>query len=386
MNSITCPHCHKPFEISEALKHQFEEETRAELSQKHAKELEEAKSAAEEKALKKATEELSLKMRDKENEAEEAKARLKRQGEELLEMSKMMREMREKDEQRELEMQKRLASEQDSIRKEAQKKAEEEQHTKIMEKDKQLQDAMKEVEEMRRKLQQGSQQTQGEAFELEFEELLSRQYPNDKIVPVGKGVKGGDVIQEIWDSRGNFTGKILWELKNTKTWSEGWIDKLKGDKRTINAEEAVLISEVLPTNLKNAGFRDGVWVTQRNFVVPLADTLRAKAIQLFYIRNSVKAKDEKMDILYNYLSGTEFKHRVEAIIDAFTNMQDEIEKEKRYFSNKWSRDEKNIRQVIDNTYGMHGDMKGIIGQMLPQIKGLDLLELIDGDSQLKMTE
>src|SRR5258708_6448310 len=130
----------------------------------------------------------------------------------------------------------------------------------------------------------------------------------------------------------------------------------------------------MPNNMKIAGFRNSVWVTQRPFVIPLADTLRAKLIQLFYIKNSVHAKDEKMEILYTYLSGTEFKHRVESINESFTNMQQEIEKEKRYFSNKWDRDEKNIRQVIDNTYGMHGDLKGIMGNMIPQIKGIELLE------------
>jgi hypothetical protein len=282
--------------------------------------------------------------------------------------------LKKKDEERDLEMQKQIAREEEKIRKEAAEKASEENHMKIVEKDKQLESALKELEDMKRKLQQGSQQLQGEAFELEFEELLQRQYPNDKITPVGKGIKGGDIIQEVWDSRGNYTGKILWELKNTKTWSEGWVDKLKADKRAINAEEAVLISEILPTTMKFAGFKDGVWVTQRNFVIPLADTLRAKAIQLYYVKSSVQSKDEKMEILYAYLSGTEFKHRVEAIIESFSRMQEEIEKEKRYFSNKWARDEKNIRQVIDNTYGMHGDLKGIIGTMLPQVRGIELLD------------
>ena len=215
---------------------------------------------------------------------------------------------------------------------------------------------------------------------MEFENLLQHKYPNDKIIPVKKGVRGGDIIQEVWDGNGNFTGKILWELKNTKTWSEPWIEKLKTDKRSIGADEAILISEVLPSDVKTAGFRKSIWVTERNFVFPLADTIRAKLIQLFYIKNSVKGKDEKMEILYRYLSGTEFKNRVEALVDAFTNMQSEIEKEKRYFSNKWARDEKNIRQVIDNTYGMHCDLKGIIGQSLPQIRGLD--EATDGQPML----
>jgi hypothetical protein len=238
---------------------------------------------------------------------------------------------------------------------------------------------VKELEDAKRKLQQGSQQTQGEVFELEFEELLQKEFPHDKISPVGKGIKGGDIIQEVWDARGNYNGKILWELKNTKTWTEGWVDKLKTDKRAINAEEAVLISEVLPINIKTAGYREGVWVTRQAFVIGLASALRASLIQLYYAKNANKGKDEKVEAIYSYLSGVEFKHRIEAIIDAFTNMQADIEREKRYFSAKWAKDDKNIRQVMDNTFGMHGDFKGLMGSTLPTIKGLEVAELEAGD-------
>lgn len=377
MQVIKCPHCKKEFEISDALNREFREKLAEELEAKHKIELEKQKKELEEKTAKKVREELGLKLRDQENEAKEAKERGKRLEEELLNMNKLIRELKQKDEDRKLEMEKKLLEEEELIKKKAIDEATKESHTKLLEKDKQIQDAMKEIEDMKRKLQQGSQQTQGEVFELEFEKLLSVNYPNDKILPVGKGIKGGDVIQEVWDSRGIYVGKILWELKNTKTWSEGWIDKLKNDKRTINAEEAVLVSNILPNDVDvPAKFRNQVWITKQSFVIPLADTLRAKLIQLHYVRNSVKNKDEKMEILYKYLSGTEFVHRVEAIVDAFTNMQDEVEKEKRYFANKWARDEKNIRQVIDNTYGMHGDLRGVIGDSLPKIKGL--VELEDG--------
>ncbi|RJQ25854.1 DUF2130 domain-containing protein [Candidatus Parcubacteria bacterium] len=379
VNTIICPHCGQSIEITEALTHELKNEISTSLKEEYAKKLEEVKGKAEEIALKKITEEMNLKIKDKENEAEEIKKRNEKLQEDILEMSKMMRELKEKDNQREVEMQKKLAAEEEKIRFETQKKVEEENQSKLLQKDKQLQDTLKELEDARRKLQQGSQQTQGEAFELEFEDLLKRQYPNDKILPVGKGIKGGDIIQEVWDSRGNFTGKILWELKNAKAWSEGWVDKLKDDKRSINAEEAVLVSEIMPSEMKNAGFRNSIWVTQRSFFIPLADSLRTKLIQLYYVKSSVQGKDEKMEILYQYLSGTEFKHRVEAIIDAFSNMQQEVEKEKRYFSNKWARDEKNIRHVIDNTYGMHGDLKGIIGKVLPEIKGFEAPELESGE-------
>lgn len=381
MQAIICPHCKKSFEISEALDSEYREKLVEELEKKHKEELDKQKVELEERTAKRIKEELELKLKEKELEKEESEKRTKELQEQLLSYIKTNNELKEKDRARELELQKKLSEEAEKIRAKALEEAEKENKLKMMEKDKQLQDALKEAEDMKRKLQQGSQQAQGEVFELEFESLLAQQYPNDKIVPVGKGVKGGDIIHEIWDSKGNYVGKILWELKNTKAWSEGWVDKLKSDRRAINADEAILISEVMPTNMKLAGYRDGIWVTERQLVIPLADTMRAKLIQLFYAKKAAEGKDTKMEILYRYLSGTEFKNRVEAIIEAFTNMQEEIEKEKRYFSNKWARDEKNIRMVIDSTYGMHGDLKGIIGSTLPQIQGIeiDVVELESGE-------
>lgn len=373
MQTIICPHCKTEIEISQALHDQVLKQVQEDQKEKFKEELEKAREEEKEKTAKRIREELELKLKDQASEAEEAKARSKKLQEEILELTKSMRQLREKDEQREIEMQKKLAEDEEKIRIEEQKKAAEEQHKKLLEKDKQLADALKEVEDMKRKLQQGSQQLQGEAFEIEFENILANQYPNDKIAPVGKGIRGGDIVQEVWDKNGICVGKILWELKNTKTWQEPWIEKLKGDKRAINADEAILISEILPSNIQLAGFRSNVWVTKRSFVIPLADTMRAKLIQLYYVRRAAEGKDEKIEVLYSYLSGNEFKNRIEAIVEAFSSMQTEIEKEKRYFSNKWARDEKNIRQVIDNTYGMHGDLKAIIGGVLPAIKGLDLL-------------
>lgn len=386
MDTIVCPSCGKEVEISSALSAQIEQEILLKEREKHKKELDEARQKAIDESAKKIREQFTLQLKHAEEESEDASRRNKELIEQITQLTKDLREMRREKEEAKLVMQRQLAAEEEKIRLDAQKKAEEEQHTKIAEKDKQLTDALKEIEEMRRKLQQGSQQTQGEAFELEFEALLHDEFPNDRLAPVGKGIRGGDIIQEVWDSRGNYNGKILWELKNTKTWSESWVDKLKSDKRAINAEEAVVISEILPANMKVAGYRNGIWVTQRMFVVTLASTLRAKLIEMHYVKQSVQAKDGKMELMYAYLSGTEFKHRVEAIVEAFTNMQAEIEKEKRYFMSKWARDEKNIRMVIDNTYGMHGDLKAIIGRMLPQIKGLDTIDYDIKDAQLQIAD
>ena len=380
MNTITCPHCGKPVEISEALKQQIEEETLTQINEAHKIELEKAKLDAVATSQKKLTEQFEEQTKRIAEDAKEEKLRNTQLLEQVTQLTKDLRDTKREKDEAKLEMQKQLALEEEKIRQDAGKKAEEESALKMAAKDKQLTDTLKELEDARRKLTQGSQQLQGEVFEEEFEQLLASHYPHDKISPVGKGIKGGDIIQEVWDSTGNYAGKILWELKNTKTWSEGWVDKLKGDKREINADEAIIITEVMPAGLKSAGFYKGVWVTEKTFVLPLADSIRVKQIQLNMIKNSQLGKDAKMESLYAYLTGTEFKNRIEAIVEAFSSMQQEVEKEKRYFSNKWARDEKNIRQVIDSTYGMHGDLRGILAASVPQISGLDFPLLEEEDS------
>ena len=381
MNNITCPHCGKTVELSLAIKHQIEEEVLLVEKKKHEKELEEAKKAAIDQSSKQLKESFELQLKQLREDATAKEERNKQLLEQLTKLTEERRQLKKDKEEAMLEMQKKLETEEEKIKIEAQKKAEEENRQKLLQKDKQLQDTLKELEDARRKLQQGSQQLQGEAFELAFEETLIKEFTNDKIIPVAKGVKGGDVVQEVWDKNGNFCGKILWELKNTKTWSEQWIDKLKSDQRNVIAEYSVLISQVVPQDIDSAKFYKGVWVTKHSFVIALACSLRLNLIQVAMAKRAAEGKKDKMDILYSYLSSTEFKHRIEALIEAFTRMQGEIEKEKRYFSNKWARDEKNIRQVIDNTYGMHGDLKGIIGASLPQIKGIDeIFSLEDGTS------
>lgn len=359
-NTITCPHCKKDFELDAIFRHQVEEDVRKKTEAELTKKLDE-KYKAEQLDLQKQLDEQ------------------KKKNDEFKEQELKLREEKRRLEDREKDLDIKLERQLDEAKKNLQetilKEEEEKHHLKDLEKEKVIDDLKKALEDAQRKANQGSQQTQGEAFELEFENILRREFPNDIVSEVGKGIRGGDIIQEVVDSRGNNVGKILWELKNTKTWSEGWVDKLKVDKRAIVAEDAVLITEVLPNDMKsNGAFRNGIWVTKRESVIAIASVLRAKLIQLFMAKTATEGKDEKMNIIFTYLSGTEFKHRVEAIIEAWTGMQGDIEKEKRYFASKWARDDKNIRQVIDNTIGMRGDLEGIMGNSLPEIKGLDLIE------------
>lgn len=381
MNKIVCPNCGK--EISEAFKLGIEKEIIEKEQEKHKLELENLKKETLEMAGKKVKEEFELRLKQLTEDSLAKEEHNKKLLEQLTSLTIQLRESKKEKDEAKLEMQKKLMEEEDKIKLEERKKAEEEQRSKISELHKQLLDVSKANDELRRKINQGSQQTQGEAFELEFEKILKHEFPNDQIDEIAKGTKGGDLIQEVLDRNGNNCGKILWEMKNTKTWSELWVDKLKGDQRSAVADYAVLISEALPQEIDSARFYKNIWVTKRSFVIGLACALRLNLIQISMAKRAVEGKKGKSDLLFSYLSGTEFRLRVEAIIDAFTNMQVEIEKEKRYFSNKWARDEKNIRQVIDNTYGMHGDLKGIMGNVLPQIKGLeDQLTLPDGEQKI----
>lgn len=371
MNRIVCPNCGK--EISEAFKLQIEKEKLALIRQK-----------AEESSLKRIKEEFDLKLKQTTEEAQAKEDQNKKLLDQLTQLTIQLRETKKEKDEANLEMQKKLLEEQDKIKAEERKKAEEESRSKILEMQKQLLDVSKANDDLRRKINQGSQQTQGEAFEMEFEKILRQEFPNDQILEVAKGTKGGDVVQEVVDRNGNNCGKILWELKNTKTWSELWVDKLKADQRSVVADYAVIISEAVPEDIKSAKFYKNIWIARQNFVIGLASALRLNLIQIAMAKRALDGKKGKSDLLFSYLSGTEFRLRVEAIVDAFTNMQVEIEKEKRYFSNKWARDEKNIRQVVDNTYGMHGDLKGIVGNSLPQIKGIDETALV-GDGKLDLT-
>lgn len=379
MNTIICPHCHREVEITQALTHQIQENILAKEKDRHERQLSEVRRQAFDDSLKKTQEQFSLQLKTAREDASEKDIRIKELIEQITELSKELRASKKEKDEAKLIAQKQLEKDEDRIRLEEKEKAQEEQRLKILEKEKQLQDALKANEDMRRKLEQGSQQLQGEVFELQFADTLRREFPNDRINEVGKGVRGGDIIQEVIDRNNNYCGKILWELKNTKTWSEGWIDKLKTDQRGIMADFAVIVSEAVPETILSAKYHKGVWITKQNFTIGLACSLRINLIQVSIAKRSLNGKKEKSDILYEYLTGTEFRLRVEAIIEAFSNMQNEIEKEKRYFSNKWARDEKNIRQVIDNTYGMHGDLKGIMGSALPQVKGIESAALDTGN-------
>ena len=375
-DTVECPKCHHKFEVSELLRHQIEEQVASNVSEKHQKELEEARQKATEEAHKKAQEELT----EQKTALDELKEQLKEKNEEVEEFRERERELRaekrqleEKQKDMDLEIQRRVDADKSKILEDAKKSAEEAQQLKTLEKDKQLQDALKVNAELKRKLEQGSQQTQGEVLELQLEQLLKTEFPLDDIVEVKKGIRGGDIKQNIINANGQHCGLILWETKNGQ-WQNPWPSKLREDQRQAKADMAVLVCENLPAGVDNFVFKDNVWITGRRSVVGLAYALRHNIIQLHMTKLAGKGKDEKMETLFNYLIGPEFRHRIEAIVESFTNLQDEIEREKRSSQTKWARQEKEIRKVIDHTVGLYGDLQGITGRALQKIQTLELPE------------
>jgi hypothetical protein len=394
-DELKCPKCGTLIPISEALTHQIAERTRSEMSAEigkmqtllREKDLEIEKRAAsidqtiadqvakartrlQTEAASKAREELAIEMEDLRRIADERKASLEAAGKLELDLRRRQREMEEKEKTRDLEIARTLDEERVKIREAAITDALERHRLKDAEMEKKLQGAMKLNEELNRKLQQGSQQTQGEVLEIDLQASLTSTFPVDKVEEVPKGVSGGDILQHVLSTSGIECGIIIWETKRTKNWSDAWIAKLKDDRRKARADIAVIVSEVLPKDCNHFKEIDGVWVCHPRCAVNLAAALRLLMVQVTQAKNSAIGKSEKMEVLYRYLSGPEFGQRIEAIVDAFKVMQEDLQEEKRVTERRWGKREKQIQSVISNTAGMYGDLQGLIGSSLQNIASL----------------
>ena len=302
----------------------------------------------------------------------EKEAKLQEANKNELELRKEKQKLKNEKDAFELEKTRQLDEERKKIEEEASRKATEAQQSKIDQMAKQISDATKTNEELKRKLEQGSQQTQGEVQEIKLEELLKAEFIHDNISPVPKGVNGADVIQTVRTRTGIECGKIIWESKKTKAWSEGWIQKLKDDQRLIKADIAVIVSSALPEGAADISLRDGVWVCNIKLALSIATALRQTLEAVSREKAMSVGKNEKMEILYAYLTGTEFKQRIEVIVETFSSMKSSLDKEKIYFEKSWAEKEKQIQKVIKNTVGIYGDMGGIV--QLQKIESLELPE------------
>ncbi len=310
---------------------------------------------------------------------------LKQRDEKLAEAQKaqaeLIRKQRELDDARreiDLTVEKRVQEGLDATREQARREAEESLKLKVLEKEQTISSMQKQIEELKRKAEQGSQQLQGEVQELELEALLTAKFPTDTIVPVPKGEFGGDVLQTVIGPLGQACGTILWESKRTKNWSDGWLPKLRDDQRAAKAEIAVIVSQALPKQVETFDLVDGVWVAHPRATLPVALSLRHTLIEVTLARQASEGQQTKMEMVYQYLTGPRFRQRVQAIAEAFSSMQEDLDKEKRAIMKQWAKREEQIDRVIQATVGMYGDLQGIAGKTLQEIEGLSLLALEDG--------
>jgi len=369
--TLKCPKCGADIPLSDAFRKEIEADVLAGEHERHAKELVEVRALASAAAAEKAERDAASREAALRAENAEEKERSVRLLKQLEEITEEIRALRRKDEERELAYKQQLAAEEERIRQETRKGVSEEYQLKDREKDMRLAAALKQVEELKTKMQQGSQQTQGEAMELELEELLRQEFKDDDITEVKKGQRGADVLHGVNDRRGRPCGTILWESKNAQ-WSEMWLPKLRSDQREAKAQIAVLVAVHPPAEVETFLFRDGVWIVERRYAKDLALLLRYSLIQVYAERANQAGKDEKMEILYQYLTSVEFQHRVQAIVEGFTYLWGDVEREKRWFATKWARQEREIRKIIDSTQGMYGDLQAVTGRSLAVIPALEL--------------
>ena len=262
-----------------------------------------------------------------------------------------------------------------AVRDQAKAEAEDSLKAKVSEKEAQITGMQRQIEELRRKADQGSQQLQGEAFELELEALLRNRFSGDIIEPVPRGEFGGDIIHRVRNHVAQICGTMLWEAKSTKAWNNRWLEKLRADQRSTNAEIGLIVSNVLPAGVETFDRIDNVWVTKKRFAIPLAIALRQSLIQVANSRQAAIGQRTKMEMVYQYLTGPQFRHRIDVIVEKFTDMQSDLDRERKAMVRIWAKREEQLKSVIDSSAGLYGDLQGIAGRALPEIDSLDFLKI-----------
>ena len=403
MSKVKCPNCGAEIDVDDILAKDVKAQVIAEEHAKHELDLEKVKKQAEETAnqqlqsrlelveqkknqeldlerekikaefegkSKKELQERELAMKQLTNDAETEKADNKKLREQLSEMMDQLREEKKSRENVELEAKKKLSEEEDKIREEAKKKADEEHRLKNLEMEKKLRDTQEALATAQRKAEQGSQQNQGEVLELDLEESLRQEFPLDEIKEVKKGVRGADVTQIVKNNHLEQCGIMLYESKNA-AWQPKWIAKFKEDIREAGASIGVLVSKEIPADYGEMKNIEGIWVVKPKLVLALASAMRNQIISVWTANHNNENKDEKMEILYQFLTGTEFRHRVEGIVENYSTLQNDLEQEYRLATNRFHKRQKMLRGVIDNTIGMYGDLQGITGGAMSEIKQLE---------------
>ncbi|MFM9059163.1 MAG: DUF2130 domain-containing protein [Planctomycetaceae bacterium] len=380
--TITCPHCKSEVRLTESLAAPLVEATRAQF---------EAKLQAERATIAKSEQEkarlaLAADLDGKAKDIADLKGVLAERDRKLAEaqqaQAEAIRKQRELDDaKRELDLsvEKKVQESLAAARAQAKQEAETDLKLKMSEKEQTITAMQRQIEDLKRRAEQGSQQLQGEVQELELEGVLKRSFPTDVFTPVAKGEFGGDVVHAVARGEGLVCGTILWESKRTKNWSDGWLTKLRDDQRAAKADLAVIVTQALPKGVETFGHVDGVWVTGTRTFLPLAVALRHTLLELALARQAGEGQQTKMELVYQYLTGPRFRQRVTAIIEKFEEMSGDLLKERATMTKLWARREMQIQAVLTATAGMYGDLQGIAGQAIETIAALDVSRLAGPD-------
>jgi hypothetical protein len=375
---ITCPHCKAEVRLTESLAAPLVEATRAQYEAKLQAERAAIAKAATEKARLAMEADLDQKAKDVADLKELLAARDVKLAEAQKAQADALKKQRELDDARrelDLSVEKKVQESLSTARSQARQEAETELKLKMSEKEQTILAMQRQIEDLKRRAEQGSQQLQGEVQELELEGLLKQSFPADVFTPVAKGEFGGGVGLAGARGEGLLCGTILWESKRTKHWSDGWLAKLRDDQRAAKADLAVIVTQALPKGIETFGHVDGVWVTSTRTFLPLAVALRHTLLELALARQAGEGQQSKMDLVYRYLTGPRFRQRVTAIIEKFEEMSADLVKERATMTKLWARREMQIQAVLTATAGMYGDLQGIAGQAIETIEALDVSRL-----------
>ncbi|NQW42793.1 MAG: DUF2130 domain-containing protein [Bacteroidetes bacterium] len=404
-NNVTCPKCQHQFSIEtaltadiqkniqEKLKKEFNEKFILEIKKKDDEYLErdekaklerkrffedqdkenfEKRKELEVQLKRKLEQENTEKLESLKKQNDEQEAKLKDFRKLQIEKMEMESKMKQMADENEFNTKKLLLEKENELKERIGKEAEQKNDLKIKDFQKQIDEQVKLIEEMKRKVEQGSMQRDGEVQELAIEEMLKQTFLYDDISEVGKGVRGADIIQIVKNNQMVECGKIVWESKRTKEFQPVWIDKFKADFRQSGGDIGVIVTQTMPKDMSSFGLRDGIYICQYNDAKSLAYVLRQSLISICDVQAAQENKGEKMTMLYNFLTSNEFKHYIEAINEGFLSMSNSIQQERNSMEKLWKEREKQIAKVLLNTSGLYGSIRGIAGSVVADVKGLEL--------------
>jgi hypothetical protein len=368
---ITCPKCGAEIPLTEAVSHRVRDQMEADFQQRLAQQC--ARFQAE--AARKAREQFDLELKDLRNQLAERERKLKESQDAELELRREKRALEEARRNFELEFQRRLEAERQRIAQEAAARAAEAERLKLADKDAVIEGLRKQIAALQQRAEQGSVQAQGETLEITLEADLRAAFPYDELVEIEQGQRGADITQRVRTNAGLDCGSILWEAKRARNWSADWPKKLRDDQREARADVAVILTTCLPDGVRGIGQHEGVWVCEPMLAVALAGALRQGLISTAVQRIQEVNRADKAQVLYAHLCSVEFRQRVEAIVEVFKGLQDQLNAEQRAFARQWKEREQQLRKAILHTAELYGGIQGIVGRdALPEIKTLALPE------------